>query len=1174
IGRLIISTLENDEYGKRAKRIEITRANPAFINAIAKTYSNAHDIGLREVAKQGLYITYAEGIYLGYKYFETRYEDAVLNQGNATSKAGAVNSEGDWKYSEEVAFPFGYGGSYTTFEYSNFKIVENTDGDFEVTLTVKNAGSKKGADAVQIYSQKPYTEYDKQHGVEEAAVNLVGYAKTAELEAGATQDVKVIVRGDVFKTYDANNAKTYIREKGTYYLTAAQDAHDAVNNILAAKGKTPANTNGVMDAAGNSSLVKAYEFTDDDFTTYAISETGVEITNQFDDTDWNKYENKTEGTLVYLSRKDWAATYPTETIQLSLNDKMVYDLSWDKEVVENPEDEMPLYEQTHVFNLIDLKGLDYDHSAWDTLLDQLSLQDQITLLGTAYHGTEAIAHIAKPAEVTKDGPLGVRQKYKTNSTGYTLSYPSTTLLAASYNDKLALEVGTLMGEDMLHAGITGIYAPGANIHRMTYSGRNYEYYSEDGFMSGMMCKWQVVGIQAAGCYVNVKHIALNDQESNRYGVNIWVNEQAIREVYLPAFEYAVTEGDCTGLMASFTRFGVLWSGAHKGLMTNVLRGEWGFDGFVISDCSWYPFMGVVDGVMAGTDCILDTADPTAYYAAETNATVAQGIRESTHRILYVVVNSNAMNGYSANTRIYEVKEWWQHLVTGVQIGVAAVTGILAIITALTFIFHGKIEAAAAAQDVVIKERKTKKRAMVQEKYGVTYEDDFFGDVKHFYCVGQPWHLERILKTVISCILAAVIVATAILVPVLVGKNTPANPNTGDNGGVVTPGGEGEGDGNENDNTGGEGGEEGEANKYIFEAEVAVLEFVPKKEGKLLTQCGLEGGTKATRFNPSGDAFMYNLEHAKTATLTYYVTAAEDTTATLSYCVGLNQACTADQLFNVTVNGTAATYSTPVAEIPLWSDVTTNSSERYYAWYEKDVMVINLKKGENTIVLEKSTYGLNFDYMALTTEKVTLQDTREAKNGHAYNDWTLITEPTLDKAGKISCYCATCREYVTEELPIISEANGYTKKVVTAGTDTTFGINEWTYVKGNTTFTFTRTESPANAKTFKFEAESMVLGGNAIRGQDIVYGASGNAYVGEFNNKTASVTLNVTADKDCQALLIINFGCRTNATITMNDGRTLTVNDEVVAIADTVKFAQVESSYNWYNWREYEVVVIN
>jgi len=461
-------------------------------------------------------IFHAEGIYVGYKYYETRYEDAVLNQGNATSTAGAVNSKTNWTYAEEVAFPFGYGGAYTTFAYSNYQVEKQTDGNYKVTLTVKNTGTKNGADAVQVYIQKPYTEYDKQYGIEQASVNLVGYAKTKELAPNQTETVEIIVRDDAFKTYDANNKKTYIREKGDYYLTVAQDAHDAVNNILAAKGKTRANTNNVMDADGNDALVKKISLSTDDFTTFSVGVNNTPITNQFDDADWNKYENRSGDKITYLSRNNWRDTYPTATQKLVMTSVIADELRWEKPVIEaNPTDEMPLYGQTHVYNLIDLKGKNYNDPAWDVLLNQMTLEEQIKFLGNAYMGTKAIPSIAKPGENTKDGPMGIRASYKTNSSDAALCFPSATLLAASYNDQLALEVGKFMGEDMLHTGYTGIYGTGVNIHRSTYGGRNYEYYSEDAFVSGIMCKQQVIGIQSKGCYVNLKHMALNDQENSR-----------------------------------------------------------------------------------------------------------------------------------------------------------------------------------------------------------------------------------------------------------------------------------------------------------------------------------------------------------------------------------------------------------------------------------------------------------------------------------------------------------------------------------------------------------------------------------------------------------------------------------------------------------------------------------
>ena len=672
-----------------------TSSAPSSVNVEAKLYTNAATAGLISKERQGAYLTYAENIYVGYKYFETRYEDTVYDRYNASSTEGVKNSTGAWKYNQEVAFPFGYGASYTTFEFSDYDVVKNADGDYDVTVTVTNTGDKPGKEVAQIYVQKPYTQYDKDYNIEQSSVNLAGYAKTNELQPGESQTLNITVRDDAFKTYDAYNKKTYIREKtngdDAYYIALGSDSHDAINNILAAKGKTVANSDGVMDKDGNASFVKKFTFDEDDFSTYSISEqTGLPITNQFDDVDWNIYKNKSENNITYLSRKDWKNTYPKATVELSLTPGMVEDLAYEHDHPADPNDEMPTYGKYTPLTLSDLIGADYNDPRWDELLDYLTIDEQIKLLGNASFGTIALPKIGKTSDIASDGPLGLSRSMTYTPSVKTMSFPSTTLLAASFNDDLAYRFGELMGEDALHSGVTGLYAPGVNTHRSTYGARNWEYHSEDSFLAGIIAKQRVMGSQSKGCYVNLKHFALNDQESYRHGVNIWANEQSIREIYLNAYEYASTEGKATGFMSAFTRFGTKWSGAHKGLCTGVVRNEWGVKGFILSDSAWQSYMGVIDGVMAGNDCILYNVDLAMYDVAKTNATIAKAVRESTHRILYVIANSNAMNGISSNVRIYEVNEWWQILLTNVQTGILVAAIALAIITILTFIFYKPI----------------------------------------------------------------------------------------------------------------------------------------------------------------------------------------------------------------------------------------------------------------------------------------------------------------------------------------------------------------------------------------------------------------------------------------------------------------------------------------------------
>lgn len=1095
-----------------------TQSTPVFANSVAAMYLNANNFDFMNKGFQAMYVTYAEGIYVGYKYYETRYEDAVMGQGNATSIAGAVNSKGDWVYSEEVAFPFGHGASYTTFEYSNYTAVENEDGDYVVTLTVKNTGSNKGADAVQVYVQKPYTVYDKIWGVEQASVNLAGYAKTPELNPGQSVDVTIVVRNDAFKTYDAYNKKTYIREKGDYYITVAQDAHEAVNNILAAKGYTPDNTSGVMDATGNAHLTQLFHFDSDDYETFSKSDiTGNAITNRFDDADWNLYKNKTSDSVVYLSRNDWQATYPSVTTKLTMNQDIVDDTKWNQPVEADPADKMPTFGAAHVFNLVDMMGKSFDDPTWSALLDQLTLDEMIKLLSTGYHGMKEITSIAKPAEVTKDGPLGVKQKYQTNSTEYTLSFPSTTLLAASYNDKLAYEVGELMGEDMMHAGVTGIYAPGANIHRSTYSGRNYEYYSEDGFISGIMCKQQTLGIQSKGCYVVIKHIVLNDQETNRHGINTWATEQAIREIYLPAFEYAVVEGGAKGLMSGFNRVGAKWSGAHKGLLTDVLRGEWGYEGFVISDCAWREFMDVEDGLIAGNDCILDNIDASNYNQVKNNPTLAKAVREATHRVLYVVANSNAMNGFSSNTKVYEVREWWQDLVTDIQIGVAIATGVVILITVLMFIFGNS--------------------------FG--FGGDFGGGI---------------VSGIICLVISIAIFGASIVIPMALAKE-PLDMSGILGGESADEEGDGEGDVNEEPSL--KDQLDGDLTQYIFEAECAEITTTIAELG-----AGIEDGkTVSGCNNPSGNAYVYFLSKSGTATLSFKVHSSTDTKAVLSLCMGRNVERNVADLFSVKVNGVDYAVDTNLS-FPAFEGV------QYFDWMEKEIMIVDLKEGDNVIELTKTLYGMNFDYMSLTTA-ATLQDSRDAANGgHSYGEWNIASIPSLESEGRVNSYCQYCREYKDVILPVISETNGYTKTVITPATATTFGEASWTYNKDGVNLTFKTMLYPENVKSFKFEAESTNYKGEgdaAKRYSDST--VSGGAYLGKLAGATWTITLDIVSDKECDALLVLMVGRRNDRDLVMHN-KTLTVNGTKVDISKDVVFPQIESSEKYLNWQEFEIVTVH
>ncbi len=651
--------------------------SPAHVNIYGGTWTNVADYSADmfdfSLDSNMYYNVYQEGIYVGYRYYETRYEDYVLDQGN----------HGDYNYLADVKYPFGYGLSYTTFEYSDYTVTENAD-SFDVSVTVTNTGETAGKEVVQIYFQSPYTDYDKENGIEKASIELCGFDKTEILESGASETVVITVDKQELRTYDANNAKTYVLDAGDYYFTAAKDAHDAVNNVLMAKGADAER----MTAAGREDLVFRWNNPELDTTTYAVSNEGEEnyaITNQFDNGDLNKIEGS-EQTITYVSRNDWTGTFPTAPVALKLTDAMYAEMTGIKEYeIQETDREMPTMGADGSMTLAQMIGKDYDDPTWDALLDQVTYEEMSLLIGVGYHGTKGVNSIAKPRTVDENGPQGFTKKLTDvlgNSDTLT-AYSDENIMAASFNVELMEELGRQIGEDGLALGIVGLYGPAMNTHRSPYSGRNFEYYSEDGFLAGKIAAAEVKGIQSKGVYVYLKHFALNDSETHCRCYSIFANEQAIREVYLAPFEKAVVEGDAMNVMNSFARVGVVWTGAHEGLMTNVLRNEWGMRGFALTDYSnTGNTFDVKLGVLAGTDswdCSAEGpgtwSDALLNWEDEQDVELVYAMREATHRILYTVANSAAMNGMAVSSKIVSVTPWWRMLIYGVfALGVAGFAG--------------------------------------------------------------------------------------------------------------------------------------------------------------------------------------------------------------------------------------------------------------------------------------------------------------------------------------------------------------------------------------------------------------------------------------------------------------------------------------------------------------------
>ena len=596
------------------------------------------------------YMIYQEGIYVGYKYAETRYEDYVLGQGNA----------GNFAYNDVVAFPFGYGLSYTTFEYSDMTMVYDPDAQtYTITVKVTNTGDTySGKETVQIYVNSPYTQYDIDNKVEKASASLVGFGKTGILKPGESETLTIVVDGDYVASYDAYGAGTYIMDAGDYLFTAATDAHNAVNNFLAAKGQAP-ETNANMDAAGNAELVCTWNNPELDTTTYATSDAGAAVNNKLGSADPNMNENVDD--IVYLTRSNWAGTMPdvNNPVVFELNDYLVHGL---QDSVYDPANyeavEMPTLGADNGMKLVDMIGKDYDDPDWDKLLDQLTFDEMVTFIADAFHWHMPVESVQAPGTRDENGPQGLTVTLFGSHLGVkTTALTSEDLLAATFNKELAYAVGNIVGNDCLEAKVTFLYGPGANTHRSPYSGRNFEYYSEDSVLSSEMAHYEVKGIEEKGVFVVYKHFALNDCEQDRIGLGVWLNEQAAREIYLRAFQGGLEDSQAggNGVMMAYTRWGVQWSGANAGLVKGILNEEWGCNGLQITDNVLNTMVNAVDGVMGGTTtfdsmmAFMVTDNGLAKF--ENDPIVVNAMREASHHNLYAIANSQAMNGMGKDTTV-------------------------------------------------------------------------------------------------------------------------------------------------------------------------------------------------------------------------------------------------------------------------------------------------------------------------------------------------------------------------------------------------------------------------------------------------------------------------------------------------------------------------------------------
>ena len=630
-------------------------SSPAAVNSGTNFFIENYPSSAPYADEADQYIAELEGIYVGYRYFETRYEDAVAG------RAGV----GDYRYEEEVAYPFGYGLSYTRFRYDDFA-VSFSDEKITVTLTVTNTGEVAGRDVVQIYAQSPYTQYDISHGIEKSSVELLGFAKTNLLAPGESCSVSVESAVRRLASYDSSGNGGYILEDGTYYIAFGRNVHDALNNILAEKGFCV--TDG-MTEEGDPSFVAEYVRANGENYLYAASVTGGKICNRFASADIRYYFG--DG-VKYLSRSDWTGTWPqpfadrrdqlTGEMYKTFPQEFIDDLAPQYDLSYLPEDAVGSGKQG--LNLAMLIGVDYDNAAWHDFLAMLTEEQLLNIVRTGGFGNPEIIGLNVPSTTMKDGPAGISKRF---GEADCTAFPCEVVVASAWNSELAYKMGVCIGNEALFSDVDGWYAPSVNIHRTPFGGRNFEYYSEDGFLSGVMAAATVSGAQSKGLVCYVKHFALNDTEGvnsgnlsgSKDGLATFACEQAIREIYLEPFEYAVIYGGANGIMNAFNRIGARWCGNHSQLQNGVLREEWGFDGCIITDKIIKEYMDVRAGLMSGTDLWMNSRFDALPVDDAYIEEVMPYVREAAHRSLYVISASAAMNGLSSDSAMVPCLPLWQ-----------------------------------------------------------------------------------------------------------------------------------------------------------------------------------------------------------------------------------------------------------------------------------------------------------------------------------------------------------------------------------------------------------------------------------------------------------------------------------------------------------------------------------
>lgn len=626
----------------------------------------------------GMYIVEAEGIYVGYKYYETRYFDAVMGQGNANSAAGATQGSA-WNYGDEMLYTFGHGLSYLDYTQTikSVTVDRSVNGNITAVVEVKNNSNQDGKFLTQLYVQQPYTDYDRTNLVEKSAVMFLNSAKV-DVAAGQSKEVTITIPTKYLASYDANNAKTYILDAGEYYFTAAAGAHEAVNSILAAQGKT---TSDGMDAAGKNAVV-SWKLDVLDNTTYAIANDTV-VTNVADDADLNYW---LPGTVTYLTRQDWN-TFPINYNKLNLKiadspkkDQWIAEMRGETytisdtgaaaEAVPGPKFTASEIGAEQLNNIND--------PYWDKLVHAITIDEAV---GAVIHGgsrSDTLTNIDNPVVIQNEGPTGISAGYTDEATGktYKFNVNSQTLLGCSFNPELAYQWGLVEGNSCLWVERYDLWGSGLTLNRTPYNGRNYEYISEDPMLTNVIGREVIQGCSDKGIINGPKHMGFNDQEHNRAGISAYMTEQKFRETDLRGFEGALSDAFGMGVMIAFNRIGATNASHHVGMIQKIVRGEWGFKGLISTDMmNNYLYFNAESMVMAGITQVADFAADNSHInlgeggvdavwphiSLETvskDSNLVEQARENLKYQLYIFANSAILN-----ISTQRVNTWWDTALT-------------------------------------------------------------------------------------------------------------------------------------------------------------------------------------------------------------------------------------------------------------------------------------------------------------------------------------------------------------------------------------------------------------------------------------------------------------------------------------------------------------------------------